>query len=282
MFKVMSAPIPPVRARSSLLSVELEAIVMRGLSRDVAARFATAREMAFALEANAPSVRPSEIAAWVERIAGASLSQRASVLRAIEHEGEVQGGHTDAATNPLHQGAAAAWVEQANDEPGTGKRLREPSHPSVAQPSLSPLANSAQSPVHDAERTRRRRQIGIVVAAVLVALVLAATIEGGLPWTPGRADSGRDTSLVPARARLDAPARPSEETSARAPTSAPMLPAESALGTVVDAGVRIESPSVPASNDKRRGRLPRKNTKSCDPPYTTDEAGRVLFKVECM
>lgn len=298
MFKVMSAPIPPVRARSSQLSPEVEAIVMRGLSRDVASRFATAREMALALEANAPSVRPSEIAAWVERIAGASLSQRAGVLRAIEHDGELSAGDTDAATNPL-QARSAPWVEQANAEPGTGKRLREPSRPSVAPALPSLLAHGAPSTALAAERTRRRRQIGVVAAVVLVAVVLAATAQGGLPWarppgpTAGDADvpTPREQAPVPSTtqgspAQGGAPsgATPDDPaTTELTKTSAPMVSPQRSVDTVSDAGVRNALSPAPASNDKRRGRSARKtNGKSCDPPYTTDEAGRVLFKVECM
>lgn len=288
MFKVMSAPIPPVRARSSQLSHELEAIVMRGLSRDVRARFATAREMALALEANGPSVRPSEIAAWVERIAGAALSQRASVLRAIEHEGDLQAGHTDAATNP-REPRTPAWVEQAETEPGTGKRLRETSSSSGAPGAPSQLVPSVGAVAANAERTRRRRQLGVVVAVVLVAVVLAASGHDGLPWARPAASSVADAPREPAP-RLPAPAASpagaatlGPTATELAPTNAPLVPPERSLLTVADAGVNREAPNMPATNDRRRGRSSRKNTtKSCDPPYTTDEAGRVLFKVECM
>jgi eukaryotic-like serine/threonine-protein kinase len=124
-FKVMSAPIPPPSTRDAGLSPTLDAIVMRGLSREPAERFQTAREMALALENSAPSVRASEIAAWVERIAGERLAQRAEVLSAIEHEEDVD---TDAPTKPLPTPSSGGEDDSFEREPlegETGRRRRE-------------------------------------------------------------------------------------------------------------------------------------------------------------
>jgi serine/threonine-protein kinase len=92
-FKVMSAPIVAPSALQVALPAELERVLMRGLQRDPAQRFASAREMALALEGSAPSVRPSEVAAWVEQAVGERLSSRTSLLHAIEradHESDTQ------------------------------------------------------------------------------------------------------------------------------------------------------------------------------------------------
>jgi hypothetical protein len=83
---------------------------------------------------------------------------------------------------------------------------------------------------------------------------------------------------VPASAALGSPA-PHE--SAAVAVSAPWVLPQPAVSQGVDAGAASDAP-VPAGNDKRRPRATRRSNKSCDPPYTTDEAGRVLFKVECM
>jgi serine/threonine protein kinase len=281
-FNVMSAPIPPVGSRSAVLSSELEAIVMRGLSRDVAARFATAREMALALEASAPSVRPSEIATWVERIAGASLSQRASVLRAVEHGGE---DPTDAATNPVLP-RSAAWVEQGPSELETGKRLREPQQRDDEPRTPTQPGPSGQLPTLTAARSGLRRRLGVVAALVLLALLVFVSTQLELASTTRRAPLTRERGApaeqivpaVPASAALGSPA-PHE--SAAVAVSAPWVLPQPAVSQGVDAGAASDAP-VPAGNDKRRPRATRRSNKSCDPPYTTDEAGRVLFKVECM
>jgi eukaryotic-like serine/threonine-protein kinase len=82
--QVLDAPIPSPRTKYPDLSPALEAVVMKGLSRDVAGRYATARDMAVALE-NAVGVAPArDIGQWVEAIAGEALATRARLLEAIE------------------------------------------------------------------------------------------------------------------------------------------------------------------------------------------------------
>jgi serine/threonine-protein kinase len=65
----------------------LEAIVMRGLSRDVEARWATAHEMATALEAAGVALaRPAEIGEWVAQTAKDTLVVRAELVARIERD----------------------------------------------------------------------------------------------------------------------------------------------------------------------------------------------------
>ncbi len=85
-FRVTNGPIPLPSSCVADLGSELDLIVARGLSRVPEERFATARDMALALEAWAAPTRPSEIAAWVERIAVDSLAQRQRVLSRMDGE----------------------------------------------------------------------------------------------------------------------------------------------------------------------------------------------------
>jgi len=62
----------------------LDPITVRGLHRDQAQRFETAREMALALEGCVPPATASEVSAWVEQIASSTLLQRAKEVAAIE------------------------------------------------------------------------------------------------------------------------------------------------------------------------------------------------------
>jgi serine/threonine-protein kinase len=57
---------------------------MCGLSRNPADRFATAREMAVALEAAIPLVPTDEVAAWVARLAAVSLREKRAMVARIE------------------------------------------------------------------------------------------------------------------------------------------------------------------------------------------------------
>jgi serine/threonine-protein kinase len=69
----------------------LDAIVLRGLSRDQERRFESARSMALELE---KAVRPAtavEIAEWVSSLAEASLSERRHILARLERERALSG-----------------------------------------------------------------------------------------------------------------------------------------------------------------------------------------------
>jgi serine/threonine protein kinase len=66
------------------LPPSLEAIILRGASADPAKRFATAREMARALQAAVPPAAASDVSDWVESIAGESIASRARQLSRIE------------------------------------------------------------------------------------------------------------------------------------------------------------------------------------------------------
>lgn len=68
------------------IPAELADVCMRGLARDPADRFATAQEMAVAIESAIVLPSPREVGAWVERVAGEVLKQRAAVLAGIEAE----------------------------------------------------------------------------------------------------------------------------------------------------------------------------------------------------
>lgn len=80
----------------------LDGVVLRGLMRTPSARFSTAEEMAFALEACAPLARPSEISSWVERLAGDTLRKREAMVRAVEatagSDARVEGASASGAT----------------------------------------------------------------------------------------------------------------------------------------------------------------------------------------
>jgi serine/threonine-protein kinase len=62
----------------------LDAIVQHGLARAPEQRFATAREMAMALERAGDVARASELGEWVESLAGDALDRRAARVREVE------------------------------------------------------------------------------------------------------------------------------------------------------------------------------------------------------
>lgn len=240
-FKVMAAPIARPSTRRADVPGALDAIVMRGLERDPSRRYGSAREMALALERAAPSVRPSEIASWVERVVAGRLAERARILHAIEHGVD---DLSDALTAPC-----------AQSEVATGTRPRR----AVLQ---------WQNTTQDRAPSTLLKWMGAVVALL--------TLLGVIAWSA--ASRRAPASPPPANMTVAVEQRVSPET---IPTPPPVIPVESA-GSTLEPSAPSEPSAVPP-REKRRVRPARKSPASaCDPPYSIDPAGRVLFKVECM
>lgn len=84
--KIIHQEIPSPRTKCPDLPLEIEAIVLRGLSRDPAERFASASEMSAALvNAQAPA-RIADVGAWVSSLAAETLRDRETLIREMETE----------------------------------------------------------------------------------------------------------------------------------------------------------------------------------------------------
>jgi serine/threonine-protein kinase len=84
--RVLFAPIATPSSIRNEISPALDAVVMRGLARERADRFATAREMELALRAVVPPASPDEVGAWVTGLAFESLEARAEVVARLDAE----------------------------------------------------------------------------------------------------------------------------------------------------------------------------------------------------
>ena len=80
----------PVRRPSALnprVPASLEAVALRGLARDPAGRFASAHEMALAIENASPLATTAEVGALVSQLCARSMAQRSSLIAAAEMRG---------------------------------------------------------------------------------------------------------------------------------------------------------------------------------------------------
>ncbi len=82
--KVLHGHVAPPSHYASGLSASVDAIVLRGLARDRTERYATAREMALALEAAVQLAPPSQVGRWVEGLVGDALAERTEQIAGIE------------------------------------------------------------------------------------------------------------------------------------------------------------------------------------------------------
>lgn len=94
----------------------LDAIVLRGLARDPSARFATARDMARAIERDTPLALASDVGDWVERRAGERIGKVVARIAEIERGAPAELALTNAPivaaarepSRPRKRGAAVA------------------------------------------------------------------------------------------------------------------------------------------------------------------------------
>jgi eukaryotic-like serine/threonine-protein kinase len=85
-YSIIHDPIPPPSLIVSDLPAGVDAIVMKGLERDAAKRWSSAREMAIALERAMTPTPARELGDWVRVTAGDELASRIELMHRIESE----------------------------------------------------------------------------------------------------------------------------------------------------------------------------------------------------
>src|SRR5262245_24709441 len=106
--------VPPPSSRVPALPAALDAVVLRATSPIPEARFATAREMRAAMERALPVATPSEVGAWVQRVAAGELAARAARVADVERR----------TATPLTADAAIAWIGASEAPPAPPRSPR--------------------------------------------------------------------------------------------------------------------------------------------------------------
>jgi serine/threonine-protein kinase len=203
----------------------LDALVLRGLSREPADRFATARDMALALEEALPPATPSKIGAWVEATAARTLDDRSERIARIESQsshGTPLGKGTDDAA-PVVATPAAAPAARADDEPPT---QLSSSATSLPDPSSKGTGRSGRSRALLALAGGGAMILALLVVTVSRRAVTPATSLAGPPPSPAPSD------LVPpamSPAALAAPVTPSTSVAPPAPAASIEAPSSASI-----------------------------------------------------
>jgi serine/threonine-protein kinase len=277
--RLLAEEIPPPRRYAPGVTRELDAIVMRGLERDPAKRFPTARHMALAIESLSMMATPIEVGAWVERVAGATLAQRADRVAAIEAEfnrvidaGPALGAKAAAvAALPAHRPTAPS-VTGATAPTVAVPGLVRAEDRTIVDPGTEPTRTGVAS-VSDMDAralTRRRSRM------VSLAWLIAGGAALGTVLTI-RAVSQGSSHEAAAGASLASGASATAVESAPVPTGSQAIesPAPGESGEVRPL-LQNEVPirrSPPPAVRKRTG---------CSPPYTVDARGVRHYKPECL
>jgi len=251
---VLSGFVKPPSVHREEVSAALDALVLKALAPNREDRFASAREMAIALEACIPPASSLKVGAWVESVAGDSLKERAQRLREAEE---------------------STGVNAVVDAAGLQLRLASVSqHPhTIASGSIatisSPIVQRAQQ-AHWLQREGARPWLLRGAAALLGAAVLWVLLLAFRPAPASPAPQPAASALAPLAdtAGANANANPPEPKSVLATD----LPTEA---------VASGKPSADAHSVRKLSTRAGPSVANCRPPYVLDAQGRKRFKPEC-
>jgi serine/threonine-protein kinase len=237
--KVLMGKVDPPSLHARSLSPAIDAIVLRGLARDRAQRYATAREMALALEAAIPLAPPSQVGGWVESLVGDALADRTAQIAGIEGLVESTPEATSSALMTIGAGGARPANEQTDgivtDARATSLARNDRTNPTqpmgvgptrVADPTIvdRPMASVARAGVD--EQVRQGFQAaprgGSRRAFIAVALLLVPLAYGGVR---ALRTSALRTSRKAAPTAQSVPPSPAESRAAGPAASSPGLQA---------------------------------------------------------
>jgi len=191
--------------RPSLYTAELpeavDALVMRALSRDPAARFATAREMAGALGRAVPPALTTDVGAWVEQTASEVIAKRAAQLAEIESRSSVS----------VRPPGRRETLDQVAVAKGEGPVERPQADGSIVTSTSSVAGTPPRLP---------RARAGIVVGAAVAVVAIVAGV-----WRAGRESPATQAATAAQSASATAPAVASGAASTLAAAEPPSAPA---------------------------------------------------------
>jgi serine/threonine-protein kinase len=269
--KVLRGDVPRPSKVISDIDRKTDAIALRGLARNPARRYESARVMALAIEESLPLATPSQVGQWVERLMADVLAERRQQIAEIEREVEGADGGTairlSRPPDPAVNIPTAPGGRPPIDDPsltGTRPELRAP-----AQEAMFTDTSLVASEPQPARRTSRR---GSLVGLASVGVV-ALAIVGGV--TVVRRDAGRPPAA--ATAATSAPAVP-VVSAAALPVAPPPTTVNPSAPPVVSPTDLPEATSPPTGH----GGPPRRAAPaSCNPPYTIGPNGYKKYKREC-
>jgi serine/threonine protein kinase len=234
LYEVLEGKVEPPSRHASGIPPELDALVLRGLATDPALRFATAREMARALEQVTRVASASAIGEWVETLACDSLADRARHVEAAEESSASLGvpRGSDPSVPPqgtaAHEHADAALGEVTRSLPGTAPDRWAPRDPDAMPTQLS----SAHS--YESRRSPFRHARSLMLFGALA--VAGIAVWGAKRW------------FAPPTASTPVAAQPSDNPAERlvapAVTQSPTPPEAVAPPALLDATTPTATSSI--------------------------------------
>jgi serine/threonine-protein kinase len=298
----------PPSAHVEGIPPELDAIVMRGLSTTPARRFASARDMAVALEDAIGIASPRQVGEWLWGVVGEALESRADQVKAIE-----RGQDSERVSLPRVEPVSgaepqkrASSSEPSEPSPGsvTSTQVAPPAEPSLPEAPVEPPKEAARDVTQltasnaNAERPApaSRRVYAAVIGAVVIALIAwrigAGSSSGGAAAASMSSSSARDGASSDSAPVLQNATSPSGTVTTTGAASGSLIesprvePSSAASAVVTPASSeRVEAkapPRGPANARPVSAASAKAAPPDCDPPYTVDATGLRKIKPQCL
>lgn len=236
----------PPSAFNGAVSPELDAVVLAGAARDPRRRFASASEMADALEGAGPRAVARAVGRFVESVAADSLSQRRRLVA------EAESARSDAPLEKTRLGGAfarpAVKVAVAEDGPATAATWSTAPPRRLSPPVIGVIA-------------------GLVLAAALGIVAVIVRVATSSPPEQAAPAPAVETPIAPPPQPEPAAAAAAADAAVAAP---PTMPPAAAPAPAARPPARPVKPVKPATKP------------SCDPPWYLDEDGEKHFRPECL
>jgi serine/threonine-protein kinase len=268
-------------AETRRVVARVDEIVMRGLAADRKERFATARDMALALERALAPATSSKVSAWLEEVASDALHLRAGQVAEIESSSVSQRISPSTTSVPPPEAPTDSLGGDVGD-PVSAILAQRPGAP----PPSAPLADDSlrisvsSFPDKVVPATKRRSTPFLLLAAgaaILIGLGAVALHRGG---SEPAASAAAATLAPPAESSAVAvvpPAAPSPP-----PPAVSSSPAPSASSSASPASAKHPSGSASTGAEAHVTPKATKPAAGCNPPFTYDASGKKHYKPECL
>lgn len=245
--------IPAPSEEASEISAALDAVILRGLERNRELRYASAQEMAIALEAAIDPASPREVSEFLQATCGEALRARSEMIAAIE------------ARAPLGEGAPPP-------SSSTGTPVVRDLDPDATRLDVA-AATTNEAPPLEPSRARRRVPLPIALLIAALAIGIGFSLKIGL-FSP---------SPVTALATSSAPLTPSPQA---AQVSAPLAtvtvaPAESVAPLVTATATATQTAAAPPHGQRPRATATAAAKPDCKNPFRIGADGLRVPRPEC-
>jgi eukaryotic-like serine/threonine-protein kinase len=245
---VMGGKVTPAGAEVPQLPRAVDDAIIKGLSPNPASRFATARDLAIALERAMPPAIPRQVGDWVESLATDILKWRADQIKEVE---------SVSASNPQPQGG----LMPSGVDPTAPPPHREEASWGTGRSQIASVRPDAKQ----SDRTWKWIVLGlggVGLTLLAIAIVMMAMLLRSRGPDQASAAPVPTVAAVPQSPRASASDAP----------AASVAPSASA-------GVKPPVKAQPAKSAPTVAKPPAGN---CNPPYTVDSNGFHVPKPECL